>query len=117
MLCQERYELRKSLMILNWDLNADATKHRFDLRLLENHNIHVQPMSLEKGSADNPRFFAPYANLPPVTHEILEEAEKDPPVFRDGGIEDQYSRRFHDLLHDYTYHEMHCDGSGAEKRD
>lgn len=114
---QERYELRKSLMILNWNLDADATQHRFDFQMLKKHNMHVQHMSLEKGSADNPRFFTPYANLPPVTPEILEAAEEDPPTFTPLGIKDNYSRWFHHLWHRYTYDGMRCDSSTLEKQD
>lgn len=97
----ERYEVRKSLMILNWDLDADESQHRFDSELLEKHNIHVEHMSLDEGSAHNPRFFAPRANLPPVTAEILEAAEKDMPKFFTDS-KSHCARWFYLKWHDYV---------------
>ncbi|KAJ5178805.1 hypothetical protein N7492_002015 [Penicillium capsulatum] len=103
----ERYELRKSLMMLNWNLNADDMQQRFDFSLLEKHNVHVQHMSLDKGSADSPRFFAPYANAPPVPDEILKKARNEPRGFLVPGYYDDYARWFYGLWHRYTYDEMY----------
>lgn len=104
----ERSEIRKSLMLLNLALEKDDAQLRFDLPSLQEHNIHLEHMSLDKGSPHNPRFFAPYPNVPPVTDEITEEAKEDPPNW-DVLSPGRYALGFHFLLHRYALRGMVCE--------
>lgn len=106
-----RHEIRKSLMLLDSLLEKDDAQLRFDLLSLQKHNIHVENMSLDKGSAQNPRFFAPYSHVPPVTDEIVEEAKADPPVWDldSTSTPGNYASNFHFDLRQYASEGIICE--------
>ncbi|KAJ5614571.1 hypothetical protein N7528_008225 [Penicillium herquei] len=73
---QERYNLRKALIMLNSDLHAEPTTQRFDKDQLKENGISLQPMSLDRHSDDHPYFFAPYDKAPSLSIETIQELQR-----------------------------------------
>ncbi|KAJ5704002.1 hypothetical protein N7493_011140 [Penicillium malachiteum] len=105
----ERYNLRKALIMLNSEFNADPTTQRYDKDQLKENGISLQPMSLDRHSDEHPYFFAPYSKAPSLSVDTIQELQCELGSLREFIHQDGYSRAFHSYWDDYVDDNIRCD--------
>lgn len=115
----EHFDLRNDLIMVNRDLQANLKKQRFSLKELQELNIHVQPISLDKTSSNKPCFFAPRDSVPPLSSlepDATQELQ-DALGSRQGYIHpDGYSAQIHRRWQYYVEEQIQLPSEGNSKQ-